>query len=176
MNLTLENYKNLSEIIQSIATVISFIIGGIWIYLKYIRQQEKYPNIEFFVDINFIGIQKNYWIVELVAIIENKGKVQHKMSDFYFDLNGLSNDSLVELNDKWNNQVDFPIKLSQGTFLPKKYQFFFIDPGTKATYSFITRIPIDIKFVIFHSWFKYGDKRDFSHAAECTKEVSKKTK
>src|SRR5688500_17146592 len=84
-----EQLKNLMAALQSLATVVSFIVGGIWVYRRYIRQQEKYPNIEFSADINFIGEQADWWIVELIGVIENKGKAQHKMEEFNFDLNAL---------------------------------------------------------------------------------------
>ena len=45
--MTLGEFKDLAGELQSIATIASFMIGGTWAYQKFIRQQEKYPNIEF---------------------------------------------------------------------------------------------------------------------------------
>lgn len=47
--MTMGDFKNLCEGLQSIATITSFIVGGIWVYRRYIRQQERYPNINFTV-------------------------------------------------------------------------------------------------------------------------------
>lgn len=168
MSFTIEEIKNLAAAFQSVATVVSFIVGGIWVYSKYIRQQERYPNIEFSADVQFIGKQDDYWIVELIATVENKGKAQHRMEEFLFDLNALPKSAKVQTSEKWGNQVDFPVSVAQGSFLPKQYKFFFIDPGVKAKYSYLSRVPTSASFVVLHSWFKYGDDRKYSHTAERT--------
>jgi hypothetical protein len=136
--------------------------------LRFIRQQEKYPNIEFFADIDFIGAQGEWWIVEIIATIDNKGKAQHKMSEFRFDLNSLYPEDQIELSQKWGGQVNFPRVIAEGSFLPEKFSFFFLDPGTKAKYSFITRIPKQASFAILHCSFRYADKRNLEHTAEKT--------
>ena len=61
----------------------------------------------------------------------------------------------------------------EGSFLPEQYKFFFIDPGVKAKYSYIARIPVTARFAILHCWFNYGDKRKLSHTAERTVVVPK---
>ena len=168
MSFTIEEIKNLAAAFQSVATVASFIVGGIWVYSRYIHQQERYPNIEFSADVQFIGKQDDYWIVELIATVENKGKAQHRMEEFLFDLNAIEKNGEVQTSEKWGNQVDFPVSVAQGSFLPKQYKFFFIDPGVKAKYSYLSRVPTSASFVVLHSWFKYGDNRKFSHTAERT--------
>jgi hypothetical protein len=170
--MTTEAIKNLAAAAQSFATIISFIIGGIWVYRRYIRQQENYPNIEFKADINRIGTQGEWWILELIAMIENKGKVQHKMEEFRFDLNGLYPEDQIEVSERWGGQIDFPRKLGEGSFLPAKSNFFFIDPGTRAKYSYVARVPKATSFLILHCWFKYADRRKYGHTAEKTLDLS----
>lgn len=168
MALSIEEWKNLAAAVQSLATVASFVIGGVWVYTKYIRQQERYPNIEFTADVLLIGIQDGFWIAELIATIENKGKAQHRMEEFRFDVNAIEHGAPVETSEKWGNQVHFPIAVAQGSFLPQQFKFFFIDPGVKAKYSYIARIPLSASFAILHCWFKYADSRSYSHTAERT--------
>jgi len=163
-----EVLKNYASSFQSIITACSLIVGGCWVYFKYLRRQENYPNIEFTADINLIGKQGEWWIIELIAIIENKGKVQHKMNNFRFDLNAIFTEDQVEVSNEWDGQVDFPQQIAEGSFLPKRYQFFFIDPGVKAKYSYIVRAPVKATFLILHSWFSYADNRGYNHTAERT--------
>ena len=172
--MTLEAFKNYAVASQAIATVISFIIGAIWVYMKYIRQQEKYPHIGFTADINFVGKQQGFWIVELIAFIENKGKVQHKINDFAFDLNALYPEDNIDLSQEWGGQVNFPHLVTKGSFLPRRLSFFFIDPGVKAKYSYITRVPQKVSFLILHCWFQYADRRNYGHTAETSIAVPKK--
>ena len=62
---TAERIKDWGAFAQSVATILSFIVGGWWVYAKFVRAQEKYPNIEFSADINVIGQQGGSLIVEL---------------------------------------------------------------------------------------------------------------
>ena len=164
----LTTIKDVIEISTSIINSLSIAIAGGWILYKFILQQEKYPNINFTVDINTIGKQDNYWIIELIAIIDNKGKAQHKMNEFNFDLNALFLNDKLRIEEKWGNQIDFPNELISGSFLPKHAAFFFVDPGTTAKYSFVTKVPENTSFLILHSTFKYATRRNRSHTAEKT--------
>ncbi len=161
-----DGIKNLAAAIQSIATTASLVIGGFWVYRKYVRQVEKYPHIESTADVNFIGDQDDYWIVEFAGILENKGNVRHKIENFYFDVNALFTDDPVETREEWGGQVHFPHKIIEGSFLPKRSSYFFIDPGIKARYSFNGRVPKRTTMVVFHCWFKYVDQPGHGHSAE----------
>ena len=173
--MTIDEWRAFGQGLQGIATALSFLIGGCWVYRKYIHQQEKYPNVEFSANIDFIGKKSNYWIVEITATIENKGKAQHKMQLFEFDVNALYENDEVNVNVNWGGQVDFPNEVASGSFLPKNYNHFFVDPGTKAKYSYIARIPSEAKFLILHCWFSYMDDRKYRHTAEKTVKVPEDT-
>jgi hypothetical protein len=164
--MSIEDWKNAAATLQSGVTAFALIAGGIWAYWRYIRNEERYPNIEFSADLNFIGRQSEWWIVEVIAIIDNKGKVQHRMSEFKFDLNALQYGDPVETSSQWGNQVDFVRPIAEGSFLPERFRFFFIDPGVKAKYSYIARVPSQVSFLILHCWFNYSDPRKLSHTAE----------
>jgi hypothetical protein len=165
---SLSEWKEVASLVQSGVTVASMIIGGAWVYAKFVRQQERYPNIEFSSDIQFIGTQAGFWIAELIATVENRGKAQHRMTDFRFDLNSIQANSEISTDDRWGGQVNFPVEVATGSFLPKQFDFFFVDPGVKAKYSYITRIPVTASFALLHCRFRYGDARGYSHTAERT--------
>ncbi len=166
--MSIDKWKDVAATIQSFATALSIFIGGLWVYRKYIRQVENYPNIEFSAELNFIGKQSDWWIVELVALVENKGKVQHRMSELRFDLNAIYEGEAVEVSQQWGGQVDFNHAVTQGSFLPQRFKFFFVDPGVKAKYSYVARIPKQANFAILHCWFNYSDPRKLGHTAEKT--------
>ena len=90
------------------------------------------------------------------------------MEEFRFDLNAIERGAPVETSERWGNQVNFPIEVVRGSFLPQRYKFFFIDPGVKAKYSYLARIPLTASFAILHCSFKYADGRSYSHTAERT--------
>lgn len=158
--------RNIAAAIQSIATAASLGIGGVWVYWKFIRQVENYPHIESAADIKFVGVQDDFWIVEFAGILENKGKVRHKIKNFDFDVNALFENDPIELRDEWGGQVHFPHKIIDGSFLPKRFEYFFIDPNVRARYSFIGRVPNQATMVSLHCWFEYVDQLGLSHSAE----------
>ena len=79
--MTSAELNDITSAMQSVATVMALCVGAYWTYTRFIKQRENFAFIEFTVDINFIGKQGEFWIVELIADLENKGKVQHRFSD-----------------------------------------------------------------------------------------------
>jgi hypothetical protein len=171
----LEGWKNLMAVVGSLATVASLIVGAWWTARRFFLQQLHRPNIEFTADIKIIAKHNGAWLVELLALIENKGKVQHRMKNLEFDLNGLSAADQLQADQRWGGQVDFPRPVGRGSFLPKQHELFFIDPGVKAKYSYSARVDANIEILNLHSWFKYEDAREFGHTAEVTIVLSDQT-
>jgi hypothetical protein len=166
--------RNLAQAAQGGVTALALIVGGIWAYRKFVLGQEKYPHIETSADINFIGKHEDHWVIELIAWVENKGTAQHRMSAFEFDLYHLLADDTLEEEERFGGQVAFPHLTNKGSFIPKRYTFFFVDPGVKAKYSYITKVPAGANMLIFHWSFKYADGRGYGHTAEITKRVPKR--
>jgi len=127
-----EAFRNFAQAIQAGATAISLAAGGIWVYWRYIRQHEKYPHIESSAEVIIIGEQDDSWIVELAAILENKGKAPHNIKNFDFDLNALMENDRVEVSEKWGGQVHFPNSITKGSFIPERAKYFFIDPQVNS--------------------------------------------
>ncbi len=176
-----ELVRNLAQAAQAGVTALALVVGGIWAYRKFVFRQERYPHIETSADINFIGKHNNFkgkhedhWVIELIAWVENKGRAQHRMSEFCFDLYHLLPDDPLEEEKSYGRQATFPNFTTKGSFLPEQSEFFFVDPGVKAKYSYITAVPAKASMLIFHCWFKYADGRRYDHTAEITKRVPKK--
>jgi hypothetical protein len=72
-----------------------------------------------------------------------------------------------------NAQLSFPRLMRSGTFL-EDFEYFTVDGGVKAKYTYLTCLPKDTAFVHFHVWFDYGDKRKFSHSTRRTIKVLQK--
>jgi hypothetical protein len=168
---TLSQFKDLASIIQSIGAPLALIVGGLWAYRRYVVEESRFPHIETSAEINFIGLHGDYWLVELRAILYNKGRVQHKIEKFGFDLNALFLGDDIELSSEWGGQVDFPHELAKGSFLPESFSYFVIGPSVTAKYSFVTRVPVKATNVILHCWFDYSDGRGYSHTMEAVARV-----
>jgi len=165
--MTYEEFNHLAGGIESIATVLALAAAGYWAFRRFVKQREDFPYIEFIADIVPIGTQGDWRIVELISYIENKSKVQHRMGDFCFDLFALNAGDEVKISDDFGKQVHFPNKVVRGSWLPEGTDFFFVEPGVRAKYSFIPRVPGQATFVILYSRFNYPDG-ETSHSAERT--------
>jgi hypothetical protein len=160
--------KDIAQTFQSLMTGLGVIAAGAWAYHRYILEENRYPHIETSAEIAPIGKKDGYWIVELQAILVNKGKVQHKIEKFGFDLNALYASDTVNTSKKWGNQVDFPHEVAKGSFIPKTFEYFVIGPGVTSKYSYVARVPREATFLILHCWFEYSDGRGYSHTMEKT--------
>jgi hypothetical protein len=165
-----EAFDHLASGISSIATAVGLLIAAAWAYRRFSRQREDYPHVQFTVEVKFIRKQGEWWIVELISHLENKGKVQHRIADFKFDVAGLRDSDPVDVSEKYGGQTFFPHLFVAGRWLPPSFGYTFIDPGVKTHYSFVARIPSDATVLLMHSWFDYPDRKHF-HAAETTVSV-----
>ena len=72
-----EIIRNYAQAVQSVATLSAIIIGGVWAYFRFYKQREHSLRPEFTVNVEFIGLQNNKWLIEVIALVENKGLVLH---------------------------------------------------------------------------------------------------
>jgi hypothetical protein len=115
MLMAYEEFNQLAGAIESLMTILALAIGGYWAYWRFIRQREGRPHVQFSADIVFIRKQGDWWIVEFVAWLENKGKVQHLIKDFHFDVHALFADDPVEVSADFRGQVFFPHEIAKGS-------------------------------------------------------------
>jgi hypothetical protein len=193
--MTLPDWNDIARIFQSTVTPIAAapaalpvaglclaaIVGGLLAYRwgyrtahrRYGTRESDYPQIESSMEISFIGQQDHYWIVELKAVLNNKGKVPHKVHKFRFDLDALYADDPVDVGKKWAGQVNFNNEIAKGSFIPKGYAYCVVGPSVASTYSYVARVPDWATFLIFHCWFDYGP--GFSHWMRKAVQVPKST-
>ena len=180
--MSLPDWKEIAEISQPIvAPLVTFgagfclavIVGALLAYRlasrRYGFREGGTAHIESSADISFIGQQDNFWIVELKATLANKGRGQHKVQKFWFNLDAIHADDPVDVSQKWNGQVNFGNEVAKGSFIPRGYGYCVIGPSVTATYSYVARVPDWATFLILHCWFDYGP--GFSQWMEKTVQV-----
>jgi hypothetical protein len=97
------------------------------------------------------------WLVDIWGA-PGKGKVRHKIKKFDFYVNALFKDDAVEEREEFGGQVYFPHELLDASFLPKRYNYFFIDPGVKARYSYDGKVTKQATTVVhgLNTWTSQG--------------------
>lgn len=160
---SLEVIKLYVEIIEPILTFIGVVIAGIWGYRKFIWQREKEPATEIDMDVKFIGIQDEKWIIEITAYLENKGLVRQKYEDFILRVRYIErNDEVIDGDEKLNYQLYFPkstdSEIQKEGENKKRREFHnadFINPKMKFRHRYITSIPKSASFIWIQGKFKF---------------------
>ncbi len=168
--------KDNSEILKNILTSIAILIGGGWTFWRFILLREGNSKIQFNVDLKVIGVHKDKYIVEVIAVVENKGNVRHYVNDFCFDLLYLSDkNDVVEGDERINKQVLFEKTLSKRYWIPPDWYYSFIDAGVIQNYTYTTFLPLDSKFALVFAQFKYPDRKSGFHTSQKTFAIPKST-
>jgi hypothetical protein len=162
MLMTYQEFNQLAGAIESLVTLLALAIAGYWAYWRFIRQREGRPNVQFSADIVFIRKQGEWWVVELVAWLENKGKVRHLIKDFHFDVRALYADDPVCNDERFRGQVYFPNEVAKGCWMPEEKSETWVDPGVKTHYSYITRVAERATVLLMHTWLTYSDESVFT--------------
>jgi hypothetical protein len=154
------------QAVVSIFTLIVVLAGGVWAYFRFVRQREHALRFEFTVNVVFVGTQGNDWLVEMEALVANKGLVRHDLKNLQFGLKYLDpNDPVVAGGDDINGQIEIPRRGAKGSWFPKWWGHTFIEPGITARYSYVTTIPRAASFANLHGKLFYGDGPDDFHTA-----------
>ena len=181
--MTLPDWKDIAGIFSSTApptpTVLvagfclAVIVGGLLAYRRRRAKQSSYAHIETSAEISFLGQQDSFWIVELRVTLNNKGKAQHKIHKFRFDLHAIGADDPIDASKKAGGRVNFANEIAKGSFVPRGYAYCVIGPTVTATYTYVARVPDWATFLMLHCRFDYNP--GFSHWMEKAVQVPRPT-
>jgi hypothetical protein len=167
----------MGTLIDTASNIIAFaalVIGAWWGIVKFLKRDEHFPRVMFEVSANFVGVQDNQILFEVLAVIENKGVVPLKINDFNFKVRALhSNDSLNEGGISIRHQVKMPHLLKEGSWVPEDWDYTFIYPGVKTEYNYITAVPVNVTFIRVEGSFFYERLGSSHHAAKLLKVPNK---
>jgi len=161
--------RDTTEIIKNLLTSIAILIGDGWTFWKFIIQREGRPKIELRVDLRVLGLLHDQYIVEVIAIGENKGLVREYVRDFNFSLFYLSDQHPINDGDeKILNQIQFERRIHKRKWIPADWEYTVFDPGIKQYYTYITHLPGNTKFALVQSRFNYSDKKSDFQSSQKT--------
>lgn len=162
----------MSDFIDIVSKIISFgvlIVGIIWGVVKFVQRDEHFPHIYFEVSANFVGIQNNQMLFEVLAMLENKGVTPIEISDLNFEVRGLfKKEPLKKGGESIRGQIKIPHLLIKESWIPKNWGYTFIYPGVKTEYNYIAALPLNVSFIRVGGSFSYGRNRTH-HAAKLLK-------
>jgi hypothetical protein len=165
--MTPDDWENLADVVQGFSTAVAVIIGGLWVFWNFWLKRESHAKVQFDLDLQPFNTVSQDLIVDVVAMVENKGQVRHWLRDFKFDLLvhrcGVD---VVEGGERIGNQVLFEKVLANRYWVPDEWKATFIDAGCTQNYRYVAHIPRDTDLVLIYGRFKYPDEQSEFHTAQ----------
>ena len=160
-----------SEIVENLMTAIAILIGGGWTIYRFGIFREGHPKLQLDIELSLTGLHKDKYIIELCAIIDNKGLIRQPIKEFRFDLRALLSTTPVNIDNNWiNYQIEFSKTfILDREWVPQdpdvKWYDAFIDGGVVQKYRYVTSIPIETSYLLFYTRFStktFGLKKDIT--------------
>src|SRR5688572_10913635 len=124
---------NMEVFIDIASKIISFgvlLVGIGWGLAKFLRRDEHFPHIFFEVSANFVGVQDNQNLFEVLALLENKGVVPIKIKELKFKVRGLFQQDQIKKGDaSIRGQIRIPRLLVEGSWIPEQWDSSFVYPA-----------------------------------------------
>lgn len=144
----------------------AIIVGAGWAYWKFIYQRQREPATDIDIDVRFVGVQKEKWIIEVTCILDNKSLVRHTYRDFQLIVRYLEHtDEIVDGPAKINYQlraaktiddrIDQAKRFFAGVDLSEANQNY-INPRQQFRHRYVTWIPSDASFVWVQCKFDFS--------------------
>lgn len=145
----------IDQIIE-LLTLITVVVSGLWVYFHFIREDPLCPRIEFNLDCSFFGPQDNAYVAAFSIYAHNKGRVEHKFRNIKIKAHGIKMGESVTFWEGHAPKLYFPTKVfHEANLVHNNYKYFFVRPGINQTFSFVTRIPIEFRFILVRATFEY---------------------
>ncbi|HSS47956.1 MAG TPA: hypothetical protein VLX28_03320 [Thermoanaerobaculia bacterium] len=152
----LTEFSSWLSIVQASINILALMLGGAWAYRKYVVRREREPRAEVKIDLEFVGKQGKYWLVEASAYVENKGFVRYTIRNMRIRFRYLTeSDNLEEGGEEIRHQIIFPnsTDASNGKRYMEKETY--VNPNLTYRYSYVTRIPQEAIFLLVHCKLQY---------------------
>lgn len=142
------------EEIKNVVTILAIIAAGVWTFYRFGITRERHPKLEFDLDMTILGKANDQILIELIAIIRNKGLTRQYIRDFSFSLRYLKLEDEIDTSDtNINYQVIFPnLVVKQNWVVATPLPF--VDGGIVHRFSYIAAVPIHADVILIYSKFK----------------------
>jgi hypothetical protein len=172
LNLSLLNWKEISQTTQAFTTSLAYLFAAAWTYFIFIKRREGHPRLEFDVGIETLAVHNQKILMEVICKVTNKGFVRQKIFKLSSNVRYLSkSDPLIEGDDTILRQTKFPHHIGERSFFPvEEWEWSFIEAGISQRYSYIVHIPpdsinsapdpADISLILVWAKLTFGKKAD----------------
>jgi hypothetical protein len=145
--------------ISSLITILALITAGAWTLYRFGISRERFPKLQFELQMNQLGIIRDKHIIELVAIIRNKGLARQYIRHFRFSILTFDEAMEFDLSDpSIEKRLKFKEVDSNLRWASSEYPAF-VDGGITQQFTYVTAIDLNVKFLMIYSKFDHLSKR-----------------
>ena len=166
-----EAIRRLADVVIATIQLFAVIIGGIWVFFRFRREDTHIPKVGFDIDGKFWGPQNDCYLAEFVMSIKNEGLVKHRFTEMTFRVRGIRGGVPITL---WKDtqRVEFPERVvdDADVMYKEKYGSIFVEPSVTQKLTFVAKIPVGIRFILARAQFQYDSHR--THSTERVFEVN----
>ncbi len=138
--------------LESIVTSAAIAGAAVWAFYRYVYHRERSPRAEMDLDVAIIGTQRGQRLIEVSAVVRNKGSVRHLVNEPQLEVRYLlPDDDLTNGRPEIFGQTVFP-NTSEKRQLPWGG---YIDPGLEFRNSYVTHVPAEATFALILCRFGY---------------------
>ncbi len=153
---------NLSHLI----TIFAIITAGIWTLYRFGISREQYPKLQFDLSLVQLGLSRDKQVVELVAVITNKGIARQYIHNFTFNILTFDDSMPFDIADpKIEKRLRFQEQGKGLNWINSKYPAF-VDGGMSQEFTYVTAVDKSVRFVMIYSKFDHESKRSFMNRSE----------
>lgn len=139
--------------LSSIITILAIILAGLWTLYRFGIARERYPKLQFELQMHQLGTSRDKHIVEFVAVITNKGIARQYIRNFKFNILTFDDAMPFDLSDP---VIEKRLRFRDGekglnwvdaTHRP------FVDGGISQQFTHTTALDQQVRFVMIYSKF-----------------------
>lgn len=141
------------------------LVGGVsWAIYRFRAEGTHKPRIEFNIDAQFLGPEKDHYAVQIVIHANNKGLRVRRFPSIKILARGIERGNAIEEWKGREPRLLLPDKLIDDAevVFTENYSHIFVEPGVKQDITYLTRIPSKYRFVSVRAEFYYDDQRTHS--------------
>jgi hypothetical protein len=156
---------SISEL-SSIVTTFAILLAGAWTLYRFGISRERYPKLQFDLALRHLGTFRDKNVVELVAVITNKGITRQRINDFKFNVLVFEKEMPFDQTDgRIEKRLKFKV-LEKELHWDHPEHKPFVDGGMRREFTYVTALDQDIRFVMIYSKFKEEKRGLFSSDPE----------
>ena len=159
---------------SSLFTILALVLAGAWTVYRFGIAREQYPKLQFELQLNKLGTSRDKVIVELIAVITNKGIARQYIKGFRFNILTFDDEMPFDLSDpriekrlkfKKLNKAENQDTKGELSWIDSKYPVF-VDGGITREFRYVTALDKDVRFVMIYSKFDHENKRWYMKTSE----------